>query len=174
MNKIIGMIVTLVAAASLAGCGGSDASKTPPPNDVVSLTPDGPPPILDDHGHGSHGPHGGDLIEIGKASFHGELVNNDNQVSMYVLGDQAKASLAIDAPEVTVSLKHDGSVQSYILTAAPEPDDEKGKSSRFTSQDPALATALNGGAEGVVIFQVDGKSHTGSISHDHDHAGHSH
>ena len=89
-------------------------------------------------------------------------------------GGNTGQPLAIDAPEVTVSLKHDGSVQSYILTAAPEPDDEKGKSSRFTSQDPALATALNGGAEGVVIFQVDGKSHTGSISHDHDHAGHSH
>ncbi|MDB4694898.1 hypothetical protein OAF47_00355 [bacterium] len=174
MNKILGMIVTLIAAAPLAGCGGSNEPKTMPPHDVVSITPDGPPPMLDDHGHGSHGPHGGDLIEIGKASFHGELVQTDDQVTMYVLGDQAKASLAINAPEVTVSLKHDGSVQSYILTAAPEPDDEKGNSSRFTSQDPALATALNDGAEGVVIFQVDGKSHTGSISHDHDHAGHSH
>ena len=174
-------ITSLIAAAILIGCG----SPTPPEagarpilpgmdDRVSTVIPDGPPPTLDSHDHGSHGPHGGELIEIGKASFHGELLLDENQVTLYVLDEHAKAPAPIGAPQVTVSLKHDGEVQTYELTANPETTDPQGTSSRFTLKDKQLFVSLSDGAEGVVIFQIDGKSYTGSFRHDHDHSGHDH
>ena len=170
MNKIMGTILTLIAAGTLTGCGGSKQTGSTDANeDVTSVTPNGPTPAMDDHDHGTHGPHGGDLIELGKASFHGELLFTDKQVTIYVLGEKAKESVALDAPELTVSIKHDGSVQSYSLAADPQPEDSDGKSSRFTSQDVALVKALEAGAEGAIVVEAAGKSYTGTISHDHDH-----
>ena len=174
MKNPIGTIATLIAAATLTGCGSPPPTVTTDKDtEVITLTPNGPPPAMDAHDHGKHGPHGGLLIEIGKASFHGELLHDENQVTIYMLDANAKASTAIDAPKVTVSIKHDGEVQSYDLAAKPEPTETNGKSSRFTSEDNPLAMSLTDGAEGVVIFQLGGKSYNGSISHKHDHADHS-
>lgn len=176
MNRILGMITTLITACFLTGCGTSDAPNDSLSDEVTSRTPDGVPSNWDEHDHGALGAHGGELIEIGKASFHGELLHTTSEVTIYILGPKAKESVSIDATELTISLKHDGSVQSYTLMANPQSEDAAGKSSRFDLKDSKVAAALNDGAEGVVIFQVDGKSHTGSISHDHEHEheGHEH
>ena len=176
MKTTLGMIATLIAAGTLTGCGTSSRTDTTDVDDaIITVTPDSPPPALDVHDHPSHGPHGGELIEIGKASFHGELLHDENQVTIYVLDANAKESVAIDSPQLTVSIKHNGQVQSHELAANPEKTDPADKSSRFTSQDKQLAKSLTDDAEGVVIFQFDGKSYTGSISHDHaDHSDHDH
>lgn len=150
--------------ASVAGTG-SDAS----------IIMDEMPPMLDDaHGHPDHGPHGGELVELGKEDFHIEIVHGSGAVAFYVFDGAVVDPVAIAATKLTVSLKHDGEVKSFELAADPQSGDAAGKSSRFTSLDAQFAQWMDSEAEGAVTVQIQGKSYTGKIAHDHDHAGHSH
>ena len=142
-------------------------------NDGDVVVMDGPPPeSLDgaDDGHPEHGPHGGELIELGQETFHGELIHDDKQVTIYVLDGTATKSAAIEAKSVTLGLKHDGTVQSFELSASPDEGDPDGSSSRYTSNDSTLCQWLEHEAEGSLMMEIDGKSYTGQIEHhDHDH-----
>lgn len=163
--------------AFVAGCKAEKSAAVTGP-EASSDTPiimDEMPPMMDDvHGHPEHGPHGGELVELGKEAFHAELVHGDGGIAMYVLDGSATKQVAIASEKLVISLKHDDKVGSFDLAASPDANDPAGQSSRFTSTDPKLDELLDAGAEGAVVIQIEGKSYTGKIAHDHDHTGHNH
>lgn len=159
----------------LAGCSKTDSQvDNTPSQSTAPIVMDEMPPMMDMGGHPEHGPHGKELVELGKEAFHIEMLHVKDGVAFYVLDGSATKPVAIKADKLTVSLKHDGEVKSFELTADPQAEDESGKSSRFASIQPEMAESMESGAEGVVVLQIDGKSFTGKISHDHNHEGHSH
>lgn len=165
---------------ALVGCKTSSDESTDTNTDSV-VASDAPiimdemPPMLDDaHGHPEHGPHGGELVELGKEAFHAELVHGESGISMYVLDGSATKLVPIPSEKLVVSLQHEGQVATFDLTANPEANETAGRTARFTSADAKLDEWLDAGAEGAVVIQIDGKSYTGKIAHDHDHAGHNH
>ena len=158
----------VVVALMFVGCQrGADTDSGSADGDVVVM--DGPPPESV-HDHPEHGPHGGELIELGQETYHGEPMHDDKNVTIYVLDGGATQTVPIEATTLTVSLKHDGAVQTFDLNASPDEGDADGKSSRFTSDDSTLCEWMEHDAEGAVMIEIEGKSFTGEISHhDHDH-----
>jgi hypothetical protein len=162
----------LVLAIVCGGCKpAADETADANANSDAPIIMDELPPIMDDStGHPDHGPHGGELVELGKEDFHAELIHGDGGVSLYVLDGSATETVAIAAEKLVVSLKRFGKVASFDLAANPDANDPAGKISRFSSADPKLHAWLDADAEGVVTVQIEGKSYTGRIAHDH--AGH--
>lgn len=133
-----------------------------------------PPPTVDIHAHPSHGPHDGELIELGNEEYHAELIHDDASVTIYILNGAATAVVPIEATEILVNLKHDGAPEQFTLTASPDTGDPTGRSSRFVSSDAELAGHLDEeAAEPQLVLTIDGVSYRGSLEHSHDH-GHSH
>ena len=163
-----------LACFTLLGCSEKDVQVSEAPEASGPVEIDEMPPMIEMDGHPEHGPHGGELVELGKEAFHIEMMHGTGAVAMYVLDGSATQPVAIEAEKLTVSLKHDGEVKSFELPANPQAEDESGKSSRFTSTSAEMDQWMEAGAEGAVILQIDGKSFTGKISHDHDHEGHDH
>ena len=122
--------------------------------------------------HPTHGPHDGDLIELGEEDFHAEMVHGESGISIYILDAEAKQEVAIDADKLVISLKNDGAVKTFELAAPPSA--EGSQSSQFISTDPELHQWLDAGAQGAVTVEIGGKSFTGNVAHDHDHEGHAH
>ncbi len=169
------LLTVTLACFVLTGCSQKDIQfDDAPAESSEPIVMDEMPPMFDTGGHPEHGPHGGELIELGNEAFHIEMLHVSDAVAFYVLDDSATKPVAIEADKVTVSLKKDGEVKTFELLADRQADDEPGKSSRFASIDPEMAEWMEYGAEGVVILQIQGKSFNGKISHDHDHEGHSH
>lgn len=171
----------LVVFVSILGCSRSSendsASDSTTSEDPIVM--DGLPPMLNGDSHPVQGPHGGELIELGQEDFHGELVHDQSGVAIFVLDSSATAPVSIASEKLTISLKHDGEVKSFDLVASPDADDPSGESSRFASADTQLGQWMDAGAEGAIVIQIDDKSYTGKIEHDHDydhsdHVGHNH
>lgn len=123
-----------------------------------------------EHDHPSTGPHQGQLIELGKEDYHAELVHDDKTgtVTVYLLDNHAQGAVAVDAPEVTINVKHEGNAEQFKLVAAPLETDAKPKASRFTSTDKELAKDLDStGVEARLVVEIDGKSYTGEVHHEH-------
>lgn len=162
--------LSLIAVLSLVGCQPSAENDKSNGRSETPVDAEESPSTHDEHAHAEHGPHGGELLELGKEAYHVEVVHNDDALSMHVLDGAATTPVAIAAEQLTVSLKQDGKVESFDLAASPEATDPAGKTSRFTSTESTLHKWLDAGAEGAVTLEIDGKSFTGAISHDHDHA----
>jgi len=136
----------------------------------------------DGHDHAAEGPHGGSLIELGAEEYHAELVHDEaaGTVAIYVLDSAAKNSVAIDATELLVNVKHDGKGEQFKLAASPDSSDPTGKSSRFVSSDGELVADLDHEhAAAELVAEINGKQYRGAIEHHHDHeegdhAGHKH
>jgi len=171
-------LIVLAATMYLSGC---DQPEQEPEEQPVSQEPieinELPPPALGDgHNHPDHGPHDGDLIELGGEDYHAELVHDHEQgtVTIYLLDSSAKKLMPIDATVVTINLTHDGNPEQFKLKASPEESDPDGNSSRFVSSDPHLAKDLdNEKTQGRLVVKIKGQQFTGKIEH-HDHAGHNH
>lgn len=127
--------------------------------------------------HPAHGPHGGDLIELGAEEYHAELVHDEKSgaITIYLLDELAAKPVAIEATEIVININHDGTPEQHKLAAAPQSEDPMGKSSRFTATgNEELAKDLD--AEGVdarLQVTINGTGYTGKIVHshgDHDHA----
>jgi hypothetical protein len=165
---------------AFVGCKTStdDSSDSSADSGAATAAPvimDEMPPMLEDaHGHPEHGPHGGELVELGKEDFHAEFVHGEGGISIYVLDGSATKLVAIPSEKLVVSLKHDGQVASFDLAANPEASDAASQTARFTSTDAKFDEWLDAGAKGAVVIQIEGKSYTGKIAHDHDHLGHNH
>lgn len=170
MKTAINFLSLFAMTLALIGCSSSSDQSSDTP-----IVMDEMPPMVDEgHSHPEHGPHGGELVELGKEAFHAELVHSAGGISMYILDGSATKAVPIPSEKLVVSLKHDGQVQSFDLPADPDANDPSGQSSRFTSADAKLDEWLDAGAEGAVVINIEDKSYTGNISHDHDHEGHSH
>lgn len=168
---------TVVAyALFVAGCGEAPA-PSPAPSTGGAAKHDDHGHDHAEHAHAEHGPHEGTLIELGKEEYHAELVHDEpaGKVTIYVLDSEAKKAVPIAATELSINLKHDGKGEQFKLAAAPQEGDGEGKSSRFVSDDKELAEDLDHeGTEARLVIEIEGKSFTGDIKHDHDDHGHDH
>ncbi|MFH1924527.1 MAG: hypothetical protein ABIP48_32140 [Planctomycetota bacterium] len=181
----------LALSVSLVGCG-SDSGETP------AGSPSSPPAASeadDDHGdhdhgdaaghvHPTEGPHGGQLIELGNAEYHAELVDDEktHTVTVHLLDAAGKEPVGIDQPEITLQLLHDGDFATYALKRAAG---QTGAASAFEIVDAGLSEALSSedGVQGRLQVTINGKQYSGDVKHapheghdhgDDDHADHDH
>lgn len=170
---------TIAATALFGTCIGfaGGCTESAPKGRPAQVEAAGSPHDHGEHAHPSTGPHSGTLIELGKEEYHAELVHDDaaGTVTIYILGPDAQEEVAIDAKVVRINVRHDARGAQFELAAAPQARDEAGQASRFVSQDKALGEALDQeGAQARLVMEIDGKSFTGAVEHDHEHGGHEH
>lgn len=164
-----------VLALNFAGCGKSSDQATSSGGTETSA----PPATVEaGHAHPSEGPHGGSLIELGNEEYHAELVHDEQAgtVTIYILDSAAKASVPIEAADVSINLKHEGRGEQFKLAASADQNDAQGKSSRFVSTEAELAEDLDReGAEAELVVTINGKPYRGALKHEHgDEEGHGH
>ncbi len=119
------------------------------------------------HEHGA-GPHGGVIADWGGGKYHVEFtVDHEKQeATVYILGDDAKTALSIDAAEVILAIV-DPAFQ-VALTASPQTDDSAGKSSRFIGKHESLSVVQD--YVGSISGMVGGTPYSGNFNetaHDH-------
>jgi hypothetical protein len=169
--KIRVSLVSVFSTVILAAIGCAEQSKpTPAPATETAQNGEHTHKHSDgEHAHPEHGPHGGDIVELGKEEYHAEVVHDEasGTVTIYVLDSAAKKSVPIDADHVTINVKHDGKGEQFEVKSSPQEGDGDGKSSRFTSEDKELAKDLD--HEARLVIEIAGKSYTGEIKHGHDH-----
>jgi len=168
-------IAILTAFLMLTGVGCNGDSQTSDTSGVETSPP--PATVEDAHAHPTHGPHDGDLIELGNEEYHAELVHSEGEeILIYILGSDAKTAVPIEATDIVVNVVHDGNPEQFKLTASPNEGDPEGQSSRFTSSEAELSEHVHeDGAAAKLVVLIDGKQYTGKIAHDHDHDhGHAH
>jgi hypothetical protein len=129
------------------------------------------------HAHPEHGPHGGELLEVGKEEYHLELMIEEKkkELIVYLMDGHIKNFVAIDAPFLAVNLKMAGKPVQVKLLPVPQDVDKKGFSSRFGIVHPQMLDALHGGhADARLALKIGNKAYSVKIVHNHDHAGHNH
>ncbi len=127
--------------------------------------------------HATHGPHGGELLEIGKEEFHAEIVIDEvkKQLVVYLLEADAKTSLAIEEPHLMVNLVLAGKPMQIKLKAIPQQSDAVGQASCFGAVSVELVDALHSAkADPKLATRIRKKAYVTKIVHKHDHAGHNH
>ncbi|MBL8851502.1 MAG: hypothetical protein JNG89_17595 [Planctomycetaceae bacterium] len=147
---------------TLSGCGGGPA----PASTVTSQAGHD-----HEHAHADHGPHGGDLIELGSDEYHAEVVHQDGgKLGVYILDGAAAVAVPIDAGEITLNVVVDGQPAQYPLTASPTETDAAGKASLFVSADGQAHNALHReGATAKLVLTINGRSYQGAVMHSHSH-----
>lgn len=157
-----GLIMTLTAASCLTlGCGGK-------PQPAAGHGAEGAEHDDHAHDHAVTGPHGGEIIELGTADYHAEIVHT-GEATVYILDGSAKAPAALDTAEISINLSHDGKSEQFKLAAKPTATDPAGKSSVFASAEPELVADLEEGhAEVQLVLMIDGKQYRGTLEHDHE------
>jgi len=129
------------------------------------------------HVHAAHGPHHGELLEIGHEEYHAEVVIDEarHSLALYLLDSQVKSYVAIDAPFVGLNLKMAGKPVQLKLKPVPQDIDKPGFASRFVLESPELLKALHGGqADARIALKIGAKAYSIKLVHTHDHAGHDH
>lgn len=163
-------VVLMLVLSGLAGCGGDKGDEYRTYDKGKDTAPDAEHGKVHTHDHG-HGPHEGDLIELGDEEFHAEVVMDEdkNKLTLYLLGADAKTAVAIEAKELTLEMPGKDAPVKYALTAGPV--DAEGKVSHFEITSEALIDAFHEDSKAVGKFKVSigGKEFTGEIKHSHDH-----
>ena len=129
------------------------------------------------HQHAAHGPHKGDLLEIGKHDYHAELCLDEQrkQIVVYLLDRELKNYVAIDAPALSINLKLAGKPAQIKLPAMPQKADRSGWASCFGATSPELMTALHDPkSDARLSLRIGDKSFVVKVVHNHDHTGHNH
>ncbi len=129
------------------------------------------------HDHAAHGPHEGELLDVGKEEYHVELCIDEakKQMVVYLLDKQVKSYVAIDAPFLAVNLKMKGKPVQAKLKPIPQETDNKGFASCYGLVSPELIDALHDeSSDAKLAFKIGNKPFTVKIVHAHDHAGHDH
>ncbi|HUP78432.1 MAG TPA: hypothetical protein VM260_07680 [Pirellula sp.] len=129
------------------------------------------------HVHPTHGPHGGELLEIGKEEFHAELVVNESkkQMVIYLLEKDSKSSIAIEAPFLAINFMLAGKPVQVQLKSIPQDFDQNGLSSCFGAVSPELIDALHAAkSDPKLAVRIRNKAYVTKIIHKHDHSGHNH
>lgn len=153
--------ICIAALIAVAGCSGE---QKPAGGDKPAISAGA-------HDHPTNGPHGGQIIELGKEEYHVEMLHDDatGTVTFYVLDSKAKTANPIDAVELVINLKHDGMPEQFKVPAQRETTDPAGKSSRFVSTDKELAADLDAkGAEAELVVTMGGTQFRGALAHDHE------
>ena len=161
------MCCVAVVTASISFVGCKDAASNA--KSATGETHDGD--VGHHHGaenHASEGPHHGSLIELGNEEYHAELVHDETtgSVTVYVLDAAITQQVPIDASEITINVKHDGTPKQFKMAASPDANDTQGKSSRFYTNDKELGEHLDEeGSDPKLVLTIDGKSFRGTIAH---------
>ncbi|MDP1564496.1 MAG: hypothetical protein Q8M16_24210 [Pirellulaceae bacterium] len=166
------ILIAIAAIGTFGGCSSSkpDSQETKKPSTSGEhLHDDGSVHKSHDEGH-SHGegPHGGVVADWGGGKFHVEFtVDHDKQeATVYILGDDEKTAVAIDATEVILAIKKPAT--QVTLTTTPQDSDPQGKSSRFVGKHENLGTVME--YEGSISGVVNGTPYSGNfkeVAHDH-------
>jgi hypothetical protein len=157
----------------LAGWLGASALLAPPSVWAQGAAKPKPaPPAEHNHAHPDKGPHGGPLIELGNEKYHAELLLDEKTqtVTIYLLDGTARKEVAIPAKFVRINIKKSGKGEQFQLRPAPQKQENAGKTARFALKDATLCDRLH--AEGIdarLVVEIDGKSYSGSVVHDHNH-----
>lgn len=160
------LALTATLGLSLVGCGG-EAKKTDKPKTEEHGH---------DHGageHAEHGPHEGQLIELGKEEYHAELVHDDktHTITIYLLDGKAKEAVTSDAAELTINLVVDGKPEQFALPATPQDGEAAGKVSRFQLVSEPLCKALDSKeVKGRLNVKLGDQTFAGDLApHAHEH-----
>lgn len=131
----------------------------------------------DSHSHAEHGPHGGEILEVGKEEYHLELCVDETkkQVVIYLMDKTLKQYVAIDQSNLVINLKMNGKPAQFKLKAIPQDVDQSGSSSCYGLASADLLSALHDKkADARLALKIGSKQYSVKIQHDHDHAGHNH
>jgi hypothetical protein len=168
--------LSVVIAISLSGCNNQPAQVAPAQQTGTSLE--------EEHDHGAHGPHDGDIVELGGGEYHAEVVHNHDAqvVTVYLFDEFLKKAAPVATESITINLTVDGKPSQFKLPAAPESGDPTGTSARFELKDAALCEALDAqGVDARLSVMIQSQAFTGTIEHaghdhehEHDHEGHKH
>jgi hypothetical protein len=137
---------------------------------TMAQPPKAPAPA--EHAHPEHGPHGGDLIELGKEEYHLELLHDEKAgvVAFFLLDSTAKKVLAIPAKEIYVNVKMAGKGTQYKIAPSPQANDPKDNFSCYATKDKQLIDTLEKhGIEASVMLNIGGKQYVGKVEHHHHH-----
>ena len=122
-----------------------------------------------------HGPHDGELIEIGDEEYHAEMVHDNQTVTIYVLDNLHKHRVPISAESITIKMVANAKPIEFKLAAKSQAEDPAGKSSRFESQDQALDLALDDEqAERELVIPIGDKTYHEKFIHFDDEHHHHH
>lgn len=148
---LIGAGVLILALAVFTGCSRHHGGA-PKGGDKSAAKGD------DDHDHGP-GPHGGTIIEFGK--WHGEFCmdHGKKQATVYILGGDAKKSVAIKVDKLLLSIKEP--MFQIELKADPQKGDPEGAASRFVGVHDNFAKEQE--FAGTLSGVVDGKPYAGDF-----------
>jgi hypothetical protein len=127
------------------------------------------------HQHPAHGPHDGELLEVGNHEYHAEVVLDESkkQMMIYLLDKEVKSYVALDSPFLAVNLVIGGKPVQIKLKPIPQDTDAKGYSSCFGVVSPELMDGLHTTkSDPKLALRIRNKSY--SIRIRHDHVGHQH
>lgn len=136
------------------------------------------PSLVGEAGHQHvHGPHDGELIEIGEEEYHAEMIHDDQTgtVTIYVLDGAHEKSVPIEADAITIKMVVNATPVEFKLAAKPQETDPTGKASRFETQEQALGMALdNEQAERELVIPIGEKTYHAKFAHFEDEHRHHH
>lgn len=124
----------------------------------------------DEHAHPEHGPHNGQLIELGDEEYHAELIDDEKTatVTIYLLDGKAKGPVGVESPTLTINVRQGRKPLQFQLKAAPQKGDGQGTSSRFVLKNKQLVQLLdNDKAEKRLRVTIKGKAYNAKIEHHH-------
>ncbi len=113
------------------------------------------------------GPHKGIVVEWGDEEYHPEIVVDQKTgvVTVYIYGNHddlhKKKLKAIDSKSLTLVLKTSPAATTVKLEPAPEKDDPKGSSTKFTGKHDAFTKDMKW--EGTISGKVGTKPYSGDF-----------
>lgn len=153
----------------LVGCGRSGDYQQVTPEDAARAEA-----YEHDHGHDhAHtAPHGGHLIELGDHEYNAEVVfePEGRKLIVYLLDAHAEnpAPVALETIEFAIE-----GGDPITLSAEPLEGEAEGRSSRFSASGDSISIDDIEELHGSLTIEINGKTYTGELKHDHDH-GHDH
>lgn len=161
----------MLGLTGLAGCGGDQGNEYRAFDKEKDKAPDAERGTAHSH---DHGPHNGELIELGEEEYHAEVVFDEEseKITIYLLGPDAEKTVAIEAKELAIEMPGKDAPVTHALVATPQAGDEEGKSSRFETKNADLFDAFHHNSKAVGKFKVSlgGKEFSGEVKHVHGHA----
>jgi hypothetical protein len=135
--SLLGLGLAAVALFVVAGC--QQTAENPPQagGDKQEAQSSGQG-REDEHGH-KPGSHGGNIVAIGRDSYHAEAVfEKDGVVRLYLLGQDESRVQEVEAQKLTAYARPEGGLESarFEIKPVPTSEDAAGKTSRFVGTLP--------------------------------------
>lgn len=124
------------------------------------------------HKHAKHGPHNGELIEVGNEPIHLEIVADEErgELTIYVLDEKIETPVPLQLDYLVINAKNQGKGVQYKLPAAPLTTDPVKSSSSFKLKNAELLRVLHEhSSDPKIALKVGNKSYSLKIPHDHAH-----